>query len=1000
MAVALIETIRAGQRALSAQLILEQGVQRGLLSAQQIETLDPITAGEDLVPRLVSDGYLSQVQLETLIEDVEITSIMDTVTDAEAPEEVSAAASEPGRRVGKYTLVNQVGAGGMGVVWRAWDQQLTRWVALKQLKLNDPRLISRFMREASLLARLSHPNITAVYEIGVHQGEPFLVMELVDGSSPGGEALARIVAAAMVRDAARAVQYAHERNIVHRDLKPSNLLVNSEGRVFVTDFGLARLREGNNDLTASGALLGTPSFMAPEQAQGKEADHRTDVYGLGATLYALVAGEPPYSGEIVHEVVKRVAVSNPPTLAGDDDLTVIAQKAMERDRQDRYQSAAELAEELQRYIDDEPILARPLTPLQRGWRRARRRPALSLAVATGVLLFSIVSVWGGMRLDEYYTRQSEIEAATVHVANAQGQEQELRKIYNSDVLDLEAEAGTLENIHRFASLALEQAPGYAPAEYLRGLAYLWQDEYDLAHQHFTAALADDPLLEEARVYRMVSEFARAEVASPEIVHDRNGLRVIAARDSADKDSVVQALQADLSLLDPASTRINLARAIVSSVQGDFSAATDALHQHLSVFLSDQRIRSMLALTLIGAQRYDEAMAAANKLIERGKYPADGYEALAFAEAAAGNIERAHATMQKAVARAADDSRLQWLASWKFQLGEFAAAFETFGEILKRNPDHLGALLGRAGAIAQIISGPGDPLEQTGLADARRAVQLAPDNAYANFVLGQAALYSEPAAAIKAHERAIELDPEEYSGHSRAMIAAAYFHAGDTESAAANMRKALQVEPGQLSWQMNLARFEIASGQLDQAAVTLSGVDDNEALELLLTVHGMQGNHTQALQLAQSLSEAAPENVNYKLAGAEHAAALGDYAGATQSLAAVQQRGGLNPDQLIRVADTLRLLGQPTQALRVAAEAIAADPGYMYYQTVAAMILIASDQVSVAEQHLPILTAQPPDFAGRAELWCFLGQGSKARASLSQLEHQPAQLAGLLNDLCP
>ena len=131
----------------------------------------------------------------------------------------------PGRRLGRYVLAQEVGAGGMGVVWKGWDTQLARWVAVKRLKVRDPKLVSRFVREASLLAQLSHPNITTVFEIGVHEGQPFLVMELVNGGSPEAGELSRKEAARIVRDAARAVQYAHARNIVHRDLKPANLLV-------------------------------------------------------------------------------------------------------------------------------------------------------------------------------------------------------------------------------------------------------------------------------------------------------------------------------------------------------------------------------------------------------------------------------------------------------------------------------------------------------------------------------------------------------------------------------------------------------------------------------------------------------------------------------------------------------------------------------------------------------------------------------------------------------
>ena len=175
--------------------------------------------------------------------------------------------------------------------------------------------------------------------------------------------------------------------------------------MFVTDFGLARLREEAASLTASGALLGTPAFMAPEQAQGKDADYRTDVYGLGATLYALVEGKPPHTGEIVHEVVRRVAVANPPTLGGRDDLVVVAQKAMERDREDRYETAGELADELDRFMADEPIHARKINRVERTWRRAKRRPAAAGAIAAALTIVIGASSWGGSSLQSYYARQ-------------------------------------------------------------------------------------------------------------------------------------------------------------------------------------------------------------------------------------------------------------------------------------------------------------------------------------------------------------------------------------------------------------------------------------------------------------------------------------------------------------------------------------------------------------------------------------------------------------------
>jgi tetratricopeptide (TPR) repeat protein/predicted Ser/Thr protein kinase len=287
---------------------------------------------------------------------------------------------------GKYRVVRELGRGGMGVVYEARDEELARAVALKVLALppgGDPALRERFQREALAVASLSHPNIAAIYEA---TGD-WIAMQLVDGlpmSALPRDDRARLVR--LVRDAARAVHYAHQRGVVHRDLKPHNLLVEGE-RVVVTDFGLAKQSAGDSSLSVSGHVLGTPAYMAPEQAQGRvrDVDARTDVYGLGATLYDLLAGRPPFVERDVVRLLRCIVDDEAPRLRAlvrdvPADLETIVRKCLSKEPQRRYPSAAALADDLTRWLEGRPVLAQPPSLRYRLGKFVRRRRA---AVAIG-----------------------------------------------------------------------------------------------------------------------------------------------------------------------------------------------------------------------------------------------------------------------------------------------------------------------------------------------------------------------------------------------------------------------------------------------------------------------------------------------------------------------------------------------------------------------------------------------------------------------------------------
>jgi serine/threonine protein kinase len=366
----------------------------------------------------------------------------------------AALGERPLERLGDYRILGEIGRGGMGVVYEAEQEALGRRVALKVLPahlLADERLRARFQREARAAARLHHTNIVPVFDVGEHEGLCFYAMQLIPGRSldllltqaadsrkeqaakappphtevlptpaptsspasadtdepslhphPSRAALAPWAPGDLCRAAARigvqvaeALDYAHTQGVLHRDIKPSNLLVDDRGAVWVTDFGVAKLVEEAN-LTQSGDLVGTLKYMPPERFSG-HSDARGDVYSLGVTLYELLTLQPAFPDTTPHHLIQLITHEAPvrprrhnPAIPA--DLETIVLKALARDPAHRYPSAAELAEDLRRFLDDRPIQARRITLAERGWRWCRRNPALALAITASLLLMVAITV--------------------------------------------------------------------------------------------------------------------------------------------------------------------------------------------------------------------------------------------------------------------------------------------------------------------------------------------------------------------------------------------------------------------------------------------------------------------------------------------------------------------------------------------------------------------------------------------------------------------------------
>jgi hypothetical protein len=332
-----------------------------------------------------------------------------------APAEVSGA--EDGAKFGKFVRTQRLGAGGMGEVWKAWDTQLSRWVALKFLKGGDEDEILRFKREAQTAGQLSHPNIAAVYEVGEDRNRHYIAMQFVDGQTlktyPRNDKMAL---ARLMRDAARAVAYAHQQGIVHRDLKPENLMVTQRGRephLYVMDFGLARAIEGGSELSVSGSVVGTPSYMPPEQARGERVDTRADVYSLGATMYEVLTDRVPFKGANVYETLRKVQEEDPapprkldPKV--DSDFETIVLTCLEKEPSRRYATSKELADDLDRFLEGEPISARRASIVYRIRRRLAKKKAV---VLTGLGATAVVGLVLAVLVPKLWQKQEEFRKA-------------------------------------------------------------------------------------------------------------------------------------------------------------------------------------------------------------------------------------------------------------------------------------------------------------------------------------------------------------------------------------------------------------------------------------------------------------------------------------------------------------------------------------------------------------------------------------------------------------
>jgi eukaryotic-like serine/threonine-protein kinase len=344
----------------------------------------------------------------------------------------------PGSQFGDYEILGELGRGGMGVVYKARQRSLQRLVAVKMIlsgHLAAPEQVKRFHREAQAVARLDHPNVVPIYAVGRHNGQHYFSMKLIEGHSLARD-LAHYrrrhkAAALLTARVARAVHFAHQHGIIHSDLKPGNVLLDERGQPHVTDFGLAKRLDASGSLSPEGAVIGTASYVAPEQAAARDRrlTPAADVYSLGPILYELLTGRPPFQAETVVETLWQVLDREPPpprrlNPAVPRDLETICLRCLDKRPARRYASAAALADDLERWAKGEPIIARRVGLAERAWLWCRRNRVVASLSAAAVVLMALTGglYWGlwsrGKQMGEVEERRRGTEEERTRIATS------------------------------------------------------------------------------------------------------------------------------------------------------------------------------------------------------------------------------------------------------------------------------------------------------------------------------------------------------------------------------------------------------------------------------------------------------------------------------------------------------------------------------------------------------------------------------------------------------
>ncbi|HEX6885650.1 MAG TPA: serine/threonine-protein kinase [Planctomycetota bacterium] len=810
-------------------------------------------------------GLLADVRAH-LARVAEVDAELDALLPGSGPEGSVEASAEPALPViPGYELKGLLGRGGMGVVYRARHLGLERDVALKMLLAGDlagPRELERFLLEARAIANLSHPNIVQVHDVSAREGRPFFTMELVEGGTLSqrlaGTPQPADSAAELVACLADAVEYAHRIGIVHRDLKPANVLLTPAGVPKVSDFGLARRVTGGEELTVTGTILGTPSYMAPEQIRGGPVGSGADVYALGAILYEGLTGRPPFRSESPVATQLQVLSREPvrPALLNarvPRDLETICLCCLHKEPARRYASAAELAADLRRFLAREPIHARPVGWLERAYLWGRRRPAL----ATAILLAAVLLGFLGARVarDQALARERREQAA----------------LWSPRIDDLFAELGG-GNLVQARSL-LDQVPEVLDAE---------------LRERVARARRELRLVEELDGIRL----QRVAITEGRFDRSENRRRADQAYAEAFRNagfgSVTDAPEAVAARVRAAAVRLALVGALDdwALCAGDGARAAWLLdvargadpapspwrerlrdpalrldEATLAELADDLRAKRMTVQLVVGAaERLREADVDVIPLLTvvQRAHPGDFWANFALGDVLwADTPAEAIRYAQAAVAiRPRSSLAHQALGTALRRAGRIEDAFEAYSQAVQVEPDFAEA----HGRLALLLYQAGKYDEA--IAAGREAVRLDPGLAWARFNLGTTlTLQGRAAEALEEHRASLRLDPDSVLGNQG--LGECLGHLGRWREALASFQRTVELEPLPVHHH-NLGACLERLGELTEAeneyrrALALDPVHRSslKALRLLLVPTGRE---EEALALFHAESQAGPDD---------------------------------------------------------------------------------------------------------------------------------------------
>ena len=641
--------LRFGQLVVSAGFVTPEQVRECLRLRYELQSTGAKKEAPRLSELLVGKGYITAEQCERLMRTR--SSSMPGEPDSDAippglPPEAEAAAQLPGNIMGRYVRVQRLGEGGMGEVWRSWDRDLQRWVALKFLRVDNLSDLARFQKEAQTVAKLSHPNIAAIYDVGDHNGRPYIAMQYIEGPTLNAfpnEDLQTVVR--LVRDACHGVHHAHENGVIHRDLKPQNILV--EGKVgpgskstrslrasmatpafrpYVVDFGLAKETAITSSTTQAGNTVGTPPYMSPEQVRGagETLDARSDVYSLGATLYEVCAGRPPFRSTDPYDLFKMIVERDPPPVrdfnkAVEPDLENIILRCLEKDPSRRYASALELAEDLERYLDREPVLAKPAGLGYRLGKRMRKNAALTAAL--GVLLIAIgTGAWllVAGNLERERERQAEEAARKTALDAAELSRRALESVKEAKALwrvrhsSREQWEKLLREAETLARASLEKHPGLAAGHYTLGEIRQAQGSWSEGVKSFEKALEVDPSMPGAwyRLGLCRLELYTERMFGPGIIEvglpEKEAVAWRAARAESDKAAAIASLKRYARLRGESPAVLRTSEAAIAIAEGNYDEAERICDEVLASTKTDEQVWLLKAMALCSRRDFARA----------------------------------------------------------------------------------------------------------------------------------------------------------------------------------------------------------------------------------------------------------------------------------------------------------------------------------------------------------------------------------------------------------